>query len=322
MSTNPFALITDAQRTLIFNGFIRECHNDHIPNPITDLILLYLKDGVYAILYTNRPLGFSVIMDVNGNNAIIATIQDTNNYKSGMKIASRIIAINNQNVSGVTHKDILTALFLTKLPFYIIFQKRPRTTLMMELKAKQRLKIIKTFEGKICSYDTYNCVSLNKDLEQFFDIAAVGQLFNQHYYEKDSKNVIVKVSFDNGIAKRIFWGRGSRQIYFNDIEYISSGHLTPTFREQKNLDPKICLSIVSKAQTLDISASNEWITKLWVKGLRKCCFISMSDKKSERFAKIYADTLPEYDSTDSYSSSDDDMHVKRHLKGKALYFRN
>ncbi len=82
---------------------------------------------------------------------------------------------------------------------------------------------------------------------------------------------VVKISFDHdGNPVEISWGRGSRRIYFKDILYISYGHFTAVFQLRKDIwNSKKCLTVVTQNNCLDLEGYNEYITELWVKGLRK-----------------------------------------------------
>jgi len=78
---------------------------------------------LYEITFIARPLGFSVIMDTRGKNAIVSSIQDPNNTKTGMKMASRMYEVNGKRVDNLNHKEILDILTSCECPFYIVFKE-------------------------------------------------------------------------------------------------------------------------------------------------------------------------------------------------------
>ena len=83
----------------------------------------YKEEGLYEITFNQRPLGFSVIMDTRGKNAIVSSIQDDTNEKLGMKVASRIYEINGKRVDDLKHKDILKLMAQQPTPFYVVFKE-------------------------------------------------------------------------------------------------------------------------------------------------------------------------------------------------------
>ena len=83
----------------------------------------YQQEGLYEITFNERPLGFSVIMDTRGKNAIVSSIQDDTNEQLGMKLASRVYEINGKRVDDQKHKDILKLMAQQPTPFYVVFKE-------------------------------------------------------------------------------------------------------------------------------------------------------------------------------------------------------
>eukprot|EP00484_Ammonia_sp_Unknown_P020755 CAMPEP_0197024632 /NCGR_PEP_ID=MMETSP1384-20130603/5142_1 /TAXON_ID=29189 /ORGANISM="Ammonia sp." /LENGTH=746 /DNA_ID=CAMNT_0042453047 /DNA_START=51 /DNA_END=2291 /DNA_ORIENTATION=- len=83
----------------------------------------YKEEGLYEITFNQRPLGFSVIMDTRGKNAIVSSVQDETNEKLGMKVASRIYEINGKRVDDLKHKEILKLMAQQATPFYVVFKE-------------------------------------------------------------------------------------------------------------------------------------------------------------------------------------------------------
>ena len=93
-------------------------------NKIIEAYSSYYKDeGLYEIIFKQRPLGFSVIMDTRGKNAIVSSVQDETNGKLGVKIASRVYEINGKRVDDMKHKVILKLMAQQPTPFYVVFKE-------------------------------------------------------------------------------------------------------------------------------------------------------------------------------------------------------
>ena len=119
-------LATDSTRDLIANGYLRETRRTfkkdtpfNIPPEINNLISLFFKEGIYSMKFDSRPMGFTVIMDSRGRNAIVV---NTGGYKE-LVPASRLYGINDIYVNGMKHKDILKTVVSTPMPMNIYFRK-------------------------------------------------------------------------------------------------------------------------------------------------------------------------------------------------------
>ena len=77
---------------------------------------------MYEITFDKRPLGFSVIGDKKGKNAIIASIQDTKLSKMGVTLASMVHGVNGIQCRGMRHNKILKILTNAQCPFLVTFQ--------------------------------------------------------------------------------------------------------------------------------------------------------------------------------------------------------
>eukprot|EP01084_Bolivina_argentea_P205151 350531_1 len=124
---------------------------------------------------------------------------------------------------------------------------------------------------------------------EFMKIAQAGQLFYKYTGKRRRKpqDRIIKVSFDDDEnPKQISWGSGTRNIPFNEIQYIAHGHWTPVFKARKDqLDPKLCFSVVSKDTIVNIAPCtyNPTLVNIWVKGLRM--LLNQSDEEADRLSK-------------------------------------
>ena len=83
----------------------------------------YKDEGLYELTFNQRPLGFSVIMDTRGKNAIVSSIQDDQNQNLGMKVASRVYEINGKRVDDLKHREILKLMSSQQCPFYVVFKE-------------------------------------------------------------------------------------------------------------------------------------------------------------------------------------------------------
>jgi len=99
----------------------------------------YKEEGLYEITFNQRPLGFSVIMDTRGKNAIVSSIQDETNGQLGMKIASRVYEINGKRVDDMKHKEILKLMAQQPTPFYVVFKESRKKNSKVE-KRKQKIE--------------------------------------------------------------------------------------------------------------------------------------------------------------------------------------
>jgi hypothetical protein len=83
-----------------------------------------LADSQYDLVWKNKPLGFSIVMDTTGRNAYVSSIQKKGNVDQGLKLAAQIVKINGVNQKGRQHKDILNSIKSADLPITLTFQPR------------------------------------------------------------------------------------------------------------------------------------------------------------------------------------------------------
>ena len=76
------------------------------------------------IIFTHEKLGFSVIMNSHGKNAIVSKISDRNTEDLGLVIGLRIVEIDGINVEEWQHRKILDKIKNQETrPFCIAFKK-------------------------------------------------------------------------------------------------------------------------------------------------------------------------------------------------------
>jgi len=76
----------------------------------------------YEVTWNSKPLGFSIIMDTEGKNAYVSSIQNEKNKEKGVKLASQIIMVNKDNVEGMRHQDILQKIIKASSPIKLRFR--------------------------------------------------------------------------------------------------------------------------------------------------------------------------------------------------------
>ena len=83
----------------------------------------YKHARLYAIPYNDKPLGFSIIEDKNGTNAIVYNIFDELNKGLGLEVGSIIYEISGKRVDGYESQNIIKKLEEKPVPFYIVFKE-------------------------------------------------------------------------------------------------------------------------------------------------------------------------------------------------------
>jgi len=83
-----------------------------------------MAESSYTITWEKKPLGFSIVMNTDGKNAYVSSIQKTENIEKGLKLAAQIIQINNKKVDGLEHQEILKAIRNAECPMKLTFQPR------------------------------------------------------------------------------------------------------------------------------------------------------------------------------------------------------
>lgn len=80
----------------------------------------------YSVTWEAKPLGFSIIMDTEGRNAYVSSIQQEEN-RSRITLASQIIAVQDknskpENVQGMKHQTILGKIIKAQPPITLTFR--------------------------------------------------------------------------------------------------------------------------------------------------------------------------------------------------------
>eukprot|EP01084_Bolivina_argentea_P249281 417230_1 len=161
----------------------------------------YQEIGLYEITFDERPLGFSVTMDKRGNNAIVSRIVNDNNHRLGMKIASKVYAINGKHVFGQKYHNILKLLSKIPTPFVVLF-KENKSMLQKFIKDTNWIKFDKLYKHKllISTHSTYTlwrvqnmksicfkefCVISEDDLETIYNEYAALKIFYNACYDSN-----------------------------------------------------------------------------------------------------------------------------------------
>jgi len=83
-----------------------------------------VENKSYKVTWEKKPLGFSIVMDTQGKNAYVSSVQQEANFKMGLKLASQIISINKEPVVDLEHNQILTKIKSATTPITLEFQPR------------------------------------------------------------------------------------------------------------------------------------------------------------------------------------------------------
>lgn len=109
---------------------------DALKNLTCPLRISFLDLGLeYVITFPNKPLDFTVIPDREDNNARVSKI-DKVAVASGVRIGSHIIAVNDEDVFGLKHNQIMTIINNVGFPIKFRFRHPPKL-LMMSSKTKK-----------------------------------------------------------------------------------------------------------------------------------------------------------------------------------------
>ena len=83
----------------------------------------YEGNNMYECSFNQRPIGFSVIKDNDGKNAIISSVQDDSNRTGPLKVGSRIQEVHHKRVVNMQHKEILKIIARQPTPFYVVLKE-------------------------------------------------------------------------------------------------------------------------------------------------------------------------------------------------------
>lgn len=116
--------------TLMFN----RKHNDVLDDLLRvkcPVIISFLDLGKeYAITFQTRPLGFTVTQDGDENNAKVSKINTGTAIALGVHIGSHVIGVNDQDVFGMKHQQIVTLINKAGFPITIRFRKTSKLLLV------------------------------------------------------------------------------------------------------------------------------------------------------------------------------------------------
>jgi len=109
---------------------------DCLKNTTCPLRITFLDLGrEYTIAFKTKPLGFTVIQDREENNAKVSKINTRAAAMVGVKIGSYVVAVNNNPVFGLKHRDIIKTINAANFPINLRF-RRPPKLLMVSRKPK------------------------------------------------------------------------------------------------------------------------------------------------------------------------------------------
>merc|ERR1719373_104930 len=93
----------------------------------------------YVCAFTAKPLGFTVIQDREENNAKVSKINTRAAQNLGVLIGSYVVGVNNVNVFGKKHKQIIAEINKASFPINIKF-RHPPALLMLAPRQRRRKK--------------------------------------------------------------------------------------------------------------------------------------------------------------------------------------
>lgn len=162
--------------------------------------LYYKEEGMYKIRFEEFPLGengFSVAADADGKNAIVTSIQNQKFLSQGMKMFSRIYAIDGKRVDGMELTEILHILSthqsgVAKLNFIVFKESRP----MLGLSPRHAV-LCSGYIRKQCSREAPN------EIKQLVARHLDGELHVRSY--DDTQNVVSKVRLQRDMTLSDLW---------------------------------------------------------------------------------------------------------------------
>eukprot|EP01084_Bolivina_argentea_P249282 417231_1 len=164
----------------------------------------YQEIGLYEITFDERPLGFSVTMDKRGNNAIVSRIVNDNNHRLGMKIASKVYAINGKHVFGQKYHNILKLLSKIPTPFVVLF-KENKSMLQKFIKDTNWIKFDKLYKHKllISTHSTYTLWRVqNMNSICFKEVCLTSDIdFKKIYNEYKALKIYYNACYGNDVTK-------------------------------------------------------------------------------------------------------------------------
>ena len=163
----------------------------------------------------------------------------------------------------------------------------------------------------------YDYQSVKSNLTIFIEISSTPWIFWRYgILNREQTKTSLWIEYDKkNKPKQVRWGSGSRAVDFNELLFVAYGH------PNCDTDDETFFCIIGKQRSLNLQSKNKYVTKLWVKGI--CRLIGHTEEKSKRLymdlrnknANWSKSILPEIDA--DYDSSDDEAHVRFHLKKRA-----
>jgi len=97
----------------------------------------------HTVSFERKPLGFTVVQDKESNNAKVSKINLKSAAQKGIKIGSYIIAVHDNRVFGLGHKNIIEIINNARFPIRLKFRQPPKLLMVSrEKKLLQKTKKI------------------------------------------------------------------------------------------------------------------------------------------------------------------------------------
>jgi len=90
----------------------------------------------YTITFQGKPLGFTVVPDNELKNARVSKVNLQNTAKKGLKIGSYVTSVNDTNLFGLQHNDIIETINKSRFPIRLKFRLPPKLLIVPKGKKK------------------------------------------------------------------------------------------------------------------------------------------------------------------------------------------
>jgi len=122
---------------LVYNKKHIDVLND-LKNMSCPLQVSFLDQGrEYVITFPDKPLGFTVVEDGDCKNAKVSKIDCERAVALGVKIGSQVVAVNDLDVFGMKHQQIINIINRAGFPIKLRFRRLPKLQLVSIIAKKK-----------------------------------------------------------------------------------------------------------------------------------------------------------------------------------------
>jgi len=94
----------------------------------------------YTITFHAKPLGFTVVQDKEENNAKVSKVNFQTAGQEAIRVGSYILAVNNEKVYGLKHRDIIMLINSARFPLSITFRQVPKLLTVFRNKKSPKVR--------------------------------------------------------------------------------------------------------------------------------------------------------------------------------------